>query len=84
MYEILLERRAEKDLKKLPSELFQRIIVKIRSLSENPKLQGSRKITGSKSDWRIRIGDYRAIYEIDEKEKRVKIMRIRHRREAYR
>jgi mRNA interferase RelE/StbE len=84
VYEILLERRAEKDLKKLPSELFQRIIVKIRSLSENPKLQGSRKITGSKSDWRIRIGDYRAIYEIDEKEKRVKIMRIRHRREAYR
>ena len=84
MYEILLERRAEKDLKKLPSELFQRIIVKIRSLSENPKLQGSRKITGSKSDWRIRIGDYRAIYEIDEREKRVKIMRIRHRREAYR
>jgi mRNA interferase RelE/StbE len=84
VYEILLERRAEKDLKKLPSELFQRIIVKIRSLSENPKPQGSRKITGSKSDWRIRIGDYRAIYEIDEKEKRVKIMRIRHRREAYR
>ena len=84
MYEILLERRAEKDLKKLPSELFQRIIVKIRSLSENPKLQGSRKITGSINDWRIRIGDYRAIYEIDEKEKRVKIMRIRHRREAYR
>ncbi|MEJ2731498.1 MAG: type II toxin-antitoxin system RelE/ParE family toxin [Deltaproteobacteria bacterium] len=67
MYEILLERRAEKDLKKLPSELFQRIIVKIRSLSENPKPQGSRKITGSKSDWRIRIGDHRAIYEIDEK-----------------
>jgi mRNA interferase RelE/StbE len=67
VYEILLERRAEKDLKKLPSELFQRIIVKIRSLSENPKPQGSRKITGSKSDWRIRIGDYRAIYEIDEK-----------------
>ena len=84
MYEILLERRAEKDLKKLSSELFERIIEKIQSLSENPKPQGSRKITGSKSDWRIRIGDYRAIYEIDEKEKRVKIMRIRHRREAYR
>jgi mRNA interferase RelE/StbE len=84
VYEILLERRAEKDLKKLYSELFERIIVKIQSLSENPKPQGSRKITGSKSDWRIRIGDYRAIYEIDEKEKRVKIMRIRHRREAYR
>ena len=82
MYEILLERRAEKDLKKLSSELFERIIVKIQSLSENPKPQGSRKITGSKSDWRIRIGDYRVIYEIDQKEKRVKIMRVRHRREV--
>jgi mRNA interferase RelE/StbE len=84
VYEILLERRAEKDLKKLPSVLFQRVIEKIQSLAENPKPQGSRKITGSKNDWRIRIGDYRAIYEIDEREKRVKIMRIRHRREAYR
>ncbi len=84
MYEILLERRAEKDLRKLSSELFQRIIAKIQSLSENPKPQGSRKITGSKNDWRIRIGDYRAIYEIDEQEKRVRIMRVRHQREAYR
>ena len=49
MYEILLERRAEKDLRKLSSELFQRIIAKIQSLSENPKPQGSRKITGSKT-----------------------------------
>jgi len=84
VYEILLERRAEKDLRKLSSELFQRIIAKIQSLSENPKPQGSRKIAGSKNDWRIRIGDYRAIYEIDEQEKRVRIMRVRHRREAYR
>jgi mRNA interferase RelE/StbE len=84
VYEILLELRAEKDLRKLSSELFQRTIAKIQSLSENPKPQGSRKIAGSKNDWRIRIGDYRAIYEIDEQEKRVRIMRVRHRREAYR
>jgi mRNA interferase RelE/StbE len=84
VYEILLERRAEKDLRKLSSEPFQRIIAKIQSLSENPKPQGSRKITGSKNDWRIRIGAYRAIYEIDEQEKRVRIMRVRHQREAYR
>jgi len=42
------------------------------------------KITGSKNDWRIRIGDYRVIYEIDEKAKHVRIFRVRHRREAYR
>ena len=55
-----------------------------RALSENPKPSGCRKITGSKSDWRIRVGDYRVIYEVDEQEKAVKVMRIRHRRDAYR
>jgi len=39
---------------------------------------------GSKSDWRIRVGSYRIIYEIDEKAKAVKVMRVRYRREAYR
>ncbi|MFH0812492.1 MAG: type II toxin-antitoxin system RelE/ParE family toxin [Pseudomonadota bacterium] len=41
-------------------------------------------MTDSKSDWRIRIGEYRVIYEVDEKEKAVKVMRIRHRKEVYR
>jgi len=83
VYEVLLERRAERDLKKVSQETFYRIIPKIKALSENPKPAGCRKITGSKNDWRIRIGDYRIIYEIDEKEKAVKVMRIRHRREVY-
>jgi len=83
VYEVLLERRAERDLKKLAKETFYRILPKIKGLSENPKPAGCRKITGSKNDWRIRIGDYRVIYEIDEKEKTVKVMRIRHRREVY-
>ena len=83
MYEVLLERRAERDLKKVSQETFYRIIPKIKALSENPKPAGCRKITGSKNDWRIRIGDYRIIYEIDEKEKAVKVMRVRHRREVY-
>lgn len=83
MYEVLLERRAERDLKKLSQEMFYRVIPRIKDLSENPRPSGCRKITGSKNDWRIRIGDYRIIYEIDEKEKAVKVMRIRHRREVY-
>ena len=53
-------------------------------LSLNPKPPGCRKITGSKSDWRIRIGDYRIIYETDARKKAVKVMRIRHRKKAYR
>ena len=83
MYEVLLERRAERDLKKLSQAMFYRVIPQIKELSENPRPSGCRKITGSKNDWRIRIGDYRIIYEIDEKEKAVKVMRIKHRREVY-
>jgi mRNA interferase RelE/StbE len=83
VYEVLLERRAERDLKKVSQETFYRIIPKIKALSENPKPAGCRKIAGSKNAWRIRTGDYRIIYEIDEKEKAVKVMRIRHRREVY-
>ncbi|GIX46094.1 MAG: translation repressor RelE [Candidatus Tectimicrobiota bacterium] len=84
MYEVLLERTAERDLRRLSTEDFHRIISHIRTLAENPRPSGCRKITGSKSDWRIRVGDYRVIYEIDEKAKAVRVMRVRHRREAYR
>ena len=83
MYEVFLERRAERDLKKLSAEIFYRVIPQLKALSENPKPSGCRKITGSKNHWHIRIGDYRIIYEIDEGEKAVKVMRIRHRREVY-
>jgi mRNA interferase RelE/StbE len=84
VYEVYLERSAENDLKRLPTSIFHRIIPQIKTLAENPRPSGCRKITGSKNDWRIRIGDYRIIYEIDEKAKAVKIMRVRHRREVYR
>jgi mRNA interferase RelE/StbE len=84
VYEVYLEKAAENDLKRLPTITFQRIIPQVRALAENPRPSGCRKLTGSKSDWRIRIGDYRVLYEIDEKTKSVRIMRVRHRREAYR
>ena len=84
MYEVYLERAAERDLKRLPVETFHRIVPHIRALAENPRPVGCRKLTGSEKDCRIRIGDYRVIYEIDEGEKAVRVFRIRHRREAYR
>jgi mRNA interferase RelE/StbE len=67
VYEIYLERGAEKDLKKLQAEDFQQVINKVKDLADNPRPSGSRKISGSKNDWRIRVRDLRIIYEIDEK-----------------
>lgn len=84
MHEIYLERTAERDLNKLEQSDFDRIIAQIKALSGNPRPAGCRKIRGSINDWRIRSGMYRIIYEIDDKEKTVKIYRIRHRKEAYR
>ena len=84
MYEVFLERAAERDLKRLSAGDFQRIIPHLKALAQTPRPSGCRKIAGSKNDWRIRVGDYRVLYEIDEKARAVRVMRVRHRREVYR
>ena len=84
MYEVYLEHAAEKDLRKLSGKVFHRIITHIKSLAQTPRPSGCRKITGTKNDWRIRVGDYRIIYEVDDHVRVVKVMRVRDRREAYR
>ena len=84
MYEVYLERSAENDLKRLPASTLQRIFPQIKALAENPRPPGCHKITGSKNDWRIRIGDYRVLYEVNDRVKAARVMRVRHRREAYR
>ena len=83
-YELLIERRAEKDIRKLDASLLSVVVEKIRSLSEDPHPPGSRKLAGSHNDWRIRVGAYRILYEIDNKSGTIKIMRVKHRREVYR
>jgi len=84
MHEVLTERAAERDLRRLPSGDFERILAVIRALAADPRPPGSRKMVGSKSDWRIRIGTWRVIYEVDDEAEVVRIMRVGHRREVYR
>ena len=84
MYRVLLERRAEKDLTRLSPEIHDRVIVAIQALAVNPRPPGCRKLAGSKHDWRIRVGDYRVIYEIADGIRVVRVNRVRHRREVYR
>lgn len=83
MHEVYLEGAAERDLKRLPAEAFHRIVPHIRALADNPRPTGCRKLAGSESDWRLRVGDYRIIYEVDDAENTVRVFRVRHRREAY-
>jgi len=84
VYEVLLTGRAERDLRGLPDTVYDRVARVLKKLCSNPRPQGCRKLVGSTSDWRIRVGDYRVIYEIVDKTRTVRIMFIRHRREAYR
>jgi len=83
-YEIFIEKKAEKDLRRLPKNYQNKIIQKILNLKDNPKPIEARKITSSENYYRIKVGDYRIIYEINYKEKRINIFRVRHRKEAYR
>jgi mRNA interferase RelE/StbE len=84
MYKIVVERSAEKDLKRLSSEVRPRAVTAIQSLASNPRPVGCRKLAGTKNDWRIRVGDYRVIYEIADEIRIIRINRVRHRRDVYR
>lgn len=84
MYRVFLERAAERDLHRLSQRLHDRVIIAIQSLGKNPRPRGCRKLTGTEADWRIRVGDYRIVYEIDDDSEAVRVNRVRHRREVYR
>ncbi len=84
MYRVFLERAAERELKQLSAQLHNRVITSIQSLERNPRPTGCRKLTGADNDWRIRVGNYRVVYKIDDAAKEVRVNRIRHRREVYR
>lgn len=83
-YIVLIERNAEKDIKKLPKEVLIKLKPLLIALKENPRPQGCRKIVGSIQDWRIRLGEYRVLYEIVEQRIEVRIMKIKHRKDVYR
>ena len=84
MYQVVVERSAEKDLKRLSAKIRPRVATALRGLASNPRPPGSRKLAGAEHGWRIRVGDYRIIYEIADVIRVVRVQRIRHRREVYR
>ncbi|MEQ1946562.1 MAG: type II toxin-antitoxin system RelE/ParE family toxin [Bryobacteraceae bacterium] len=63
--------------------MFGRIDTKIIALADDPRPTGCKKLVGHKDHWRIRIGDWRVIYIIDDRRQLVSITRIAHRREVY-
>jgi len=84
MYEVLLLPPAERDLDKLKGKLFKQVIEKIASLEVNLRPQGIKKLRLEGETYRLRVRDIRIIYRIDDREKKVFIYRVKHRKEAYR
>ncbi len=82
-YSVFILRRAQKELAQLPEAAYERTKDAIRKLAENPWPRGCRKLSG-RDGWRIRVGDYRVIYEIDEAQQTVTVLHIGHRRDVYR
>jgi mRNA interferase RelE/StbE len=83
-YRITFARSAGKELDKLDRPIARRVWTAIEKLSKNPRPSGCVKLTASQNDWRIRIGDWRVIYTIDDAAKIVDVSAIRHRSDAYR
>lgn len=84
MYSVVLTTQAEKDLKKLPRTVLERIANSLRTLQENPRPMGVKKLQAEKDAYRVRVGDYRIVYRIVEQAILVVVIKIAHRREVYR
>ncbi len=83
-YAVSFRRSAEKDLRKLDRTVQRRVLRAIDGLAGDPRPDGCRKLVGSEDAFRIRVGDYRVIYTVDDVVRIVAIENVRHRREAYR
>lgn len=83
-YNVKLMPRAQNDLDDFTGKLLLRFEEAILGLYNEPRPHNSKKLSGGGSRWRVRVGDYRILYDIDDSQKIVNVYRIAHRREVYR
>jgi len=83
-YKIELKQSAERDIRRIGAAFIPRILERVEALRDDPFPRQSLKLSGSERTYRLRVGDYRVIYEVDPEAQTVVIYHIRHRREAYR
>lgn len=82
-YTVEIKKSAEREMDRLPEAIHSRISEKIPALENNPRPVGSQKLQAGEG-YRIRVGDYRVLYTVNDQERRVLIYSVAHRREAYR
>jgi mRNA interferase RelE/StbE len=83
-FKIQLKPAVQKDFRSIPQKVLSRILEAIEGLTENPFPVQAIKLAGSDRLYRIRVGDYRIIYEVEAEAREITVHYVRHRREAYR
>lgn len=83
-YRVYLTRRADRELKRLPPDVKERVEERVRELSSDPLPRGVAKLVGLEDAYRVRVGDYRILYRVYWEEKMIVVFRIALRRRAYR
>ncbi len=81
-YDVFILRRAQRELARLEASSYRRLKSAIIRLGEDPRPRGSRKLRG-REGWRIRSGEYRTIYQIDDTARTVTVIHVGHRRDVY-
>ncbi|MBW4419709.1 MAG: type II toxin-antitoxin system RelE/ParE family toxin [Myxacorys californica WJT36-NPBG1] len=83
-YTIITPKAVQKQLDALPNDVYDRLAVRIQQLAEEPRPDGVVKMKGTDNEYRIRIGDYRVRYEIDDKGLLILLLQCKHRKNVYR
>jgi len=83
-YNVILKPSLQKDFRPLPKSVVERVMKRIEKLKDEPFPHGVEKLEGTERLYRIRVGDYRIIYEVDTQAREITVHYVRHRREVYR
>lgn len=82
-YQVIIQQSAQKQLRLLPVEISSRIDLRLNALGNDPRPAGCIKLKGKENRWRIRVGDYRVIYSINDTTFTIFILKVSHLREVY-
>ena len=82
-YSLVIKKSAERELRTIPKLDLRRVTERLRGLAQDPRPTGSEKLSGH-DRYRVRQGDYRIVYSVDEETRTVQVVKVGHRREVYR
>lgn len=83
MYAVTFRPRAQREIRSLPAPVVGRLMPRIAALVSDPRPAGAKKLSGEKDIWRIRVGDYRVLYRIDDAIRIVDVRNVGHRKDIY-